>query len=99
MVKGTSISDSEAALTRILGATAERVQKQYGISIWFAEILGRRWSYIGGIQDKEGSLPADRIQLTDRYGFFSQQCRRLSLKDRKELIHLLRETIKSHGKG
>ena len=62
MVKGTYTSD-------LLNKISKEVKEKFGVSVWFAEIMGRRWSYIAGEKAEDDLfLPPERIQLSDKLG-------------------------------
>ena len=98
---GKGISTSKENLVEQLTNTANLINEKYGVSIWFAEILGRRWSYIGGQREGEISLlPPERIQLNERFGIVSGMWNRIPADEREKLISSLKEMIKTHdGKG
>ncbi|RUM35139.1 MAG: hypothetical protein DSY33_00335 [Archaeoglobus sp.] len=65
MVRETYTSEFLEKLTCI----SKEVKEKFGVAVWFAEILGRRWSYIAGEKAEEDLfLPPERVQLSDRLG-------------------------------
>ncbi|NQT09715.1 MAG: hypothetical protein HQ573_00890 [Desulfobacteraceae bacterium] len=93
MEKETSTSKED--LIKKLIYVADLVKEKYNVSIWFAEILGKRWSYIAGQKEGEISLlPPERIELSERFGIVSDMWERIPVNERKKLISSLKETIK-----
>ncbi len=98
MGKGTSISKEN--LTGKLARVADLVKKEYGVNIWFAEILGKRWSYIAGQREGEISLfPSDRIRLNKRFGIVSNRWKEIPVTERGKILSSLKEQIKIYGQG
>ena len=98
MVKG--ISTSKENLIEKLHYAAKLVKEKYGVSIWFAEIMGRRWSYLAGQTEGEPSLlPPERIELNNRFGVVSDKWENIPVNERKQIISSLKETLKTYGQG
>lgn len=84
-------------LVPVLDRIAELAHEAFGARIWFAEILGRRWSHIAGRAGDGPSesetcwttLTADIGLVWDTWGSLSQ------VDDRAELIAYLRRLISS----
>ncbi len=52
-----------------LQAAADRARKEFGAGLWFAEILGRRWSHIAGTGSEDVlSTVTQRIPLAGGIG-------------------------------
>ncbi|MDD5723162.1 MAG: hypothetical protein PHY29_05410 [Syntrophales bacterium] len=93
MVRG--ISFSREALIGDLDQMAQRIQETYGVKVRFAEIMGRRWSYIAGRKEDGISLfPSRRIELTDRFGLVSDGWENILADEREAIVSSLRETIR-----
>ena len=93
MEKETSTSKGD--LIKKLIYVADLVKEKYNVSIWFAEILGKRWSYIAGQKEGEISLlPPERIELNERFGIVSDMWGKIPVNERESLISSLKETIK-----
>lgn len=93
MEKETSTSKED--LIKKLIYVANLVKEKYNVSIWFAEILGKRWSYIAGQKEGEISLlPPERIELNERFGIVSDMWGKIPVNERESLISSLKETIK-----
>ena len=98
MGKGISIFRED--LIEKLAGTADLVKDRYGVNIWFAEILGKRWSYIAGQRKGEISLlPLERIRLNKRLGMVSDGWVKTPACGREEILALLKEQIKPYGQG
>ena len=97
---GKGISISKENLIEKLACVADLVKERYGVNIWFAEILGERWSYIAGQGEGEISLlPPERIRLNKRFGIVSDTWEGIPVTERKELLASLKEQIKIYGQG
>ena len=98
MERETSISKEQ--MVREINALAETLEKRHGVRLWLVEVLGRRWSYVAGQQDKGVSLlPPHRIRLNDRFGIVSHGWADLPCEEKKRLLGLLREAVGLHGQG
>jgi hypothetical protein len=96
MEKGTSTSKEN--LTVRLVSAANLIKKKYDVDIWFAEILGKRWSYIAGSKEKGIPFsPPKRIELGNRFGMVSDGWHKIPTKDKERLISSLKETVKTYG--
>jgi hypothetical protein len=96
MEKGTSTS-KENLIVRLVSA-ADLIKKKYDVDIWFAEILGKRWSYIAG--SKEEGIPfspPERIELGNRFGMVSDGWHKIPAEDKERLISSLKETVRAYG--
>jgi len=93
-LKTVNTNADDLALVPALDLVAESVDKAYGASIWFAEILGRRWSYIAG---RPGDAPFTeeirRVSLDDRIGLIANGWGSLSEIQRGDFIASLRELV------
>ncbi len=47
---------------------AEEAKKKFGVNVWFAEVLGKRWSFLAGEKDEEFFLPPVKILLCENLG-------------------------------
>ena len=96
MARETSIS--REALKLYLDQTAQHIGKAYGVDVWFAEIMGRRWSYIAGRKEQGTSLlPPRRIELTGRFGIVSNGWENIPADEIKRLIASMREAVRAYG--
>ena len=85
-IRNVEQSTHGTELVQALDIIARDAAETYGARLWFAEILGRRWSYMGGYRSEAPTeLPAKRISLgadigliADDWGTFSScECARL----------------------
>ena len=62
MARGTYTSEE---LERI----SKEIKEKFGVCVWFAEIFGKRWSYVAGEKEEEDLfMPPERVVLTDGLG-------------------------------
>ncbi len=61
MARGTYTSE-------LLNEISKEIKEKFGVCVWFAEILGRRWSYIAGEKSDDLFMPPERIKINDRLG-------------------------------
>lgn len=97
MAKETSIS--RMALIGKLNDLAETVRDRHGVSIWFVEILGRRWSYVAGLRDDLSFLPPERIELNGRYGVVSNRWNEIAAEEKEKLINSVEEMLALYDEG
>ncbi|MCM8765763.1 MAG: hypothetical protein NC920_02815 [Candidatus Omnitrophica bacterium] len=86
MEKGTSIS--KESLTQL----AKRIKEEYKVTIWFAEILGNRWSYLTGEREISGYL-SEKIQLNERLGVVVNNGVKISHEEKEDIINLIKKEI------
>ncbi len=97
---GKGISISKETLTEKFACIADLVKEKYGVNIWFAEILGERWSYIAGQREVEISLlPSERTRLNKRFGIVSDRWEEIPANEREALLSSLKEQIKIYEQG
>ena len=81
-------------LVPALDLVAESVDEAYGAAICFAEILGRRWSYIAG---RRGDVPLAQemvcIPLDDTIGLVANGWGGLSETQRGDFVASVRELV------
>ena len=84
-----------------LEAVARLARDAFGARLWFAEILGKRWSHIAG----PGTVaPAEseicQIAINDKLGLVSDTWGRLSdQRDRATFVAFLRQLVGSKAAG
>ncbi|MCK4374016.1 MAG: hypothetical protein KAX19_01770 [Candidatus Brocadiae bacterium] len=97
-IRNVEQSTDGTELVQALDVIATDAAETYGARLWFAEVLGRRWSYIGGYRSeaptelavKRISLGADIGLVADDWGAFSScECTRL-LGFLRDLVSLKR---------
>ncbi|WP_438314766.1 hypothetical protein ACP6EK_07405 [Candidatus Caldatribacterium sp. SIUC1] len=89
----------EAAKRNFLDALrtiAEKILERYGARIWFAEILGKRWSYITGCGG-EDPLPLRQIPLTPRFGLVVEKWECIPPLEGEAILTFLREFLAQTG--
>lgn len=100
MVSGTSIFEAwieslEYAvdgrdLRVTLDVVSTQAEQAFGTRIWFARILGRRWSYIAGLRSARPAWSeTQKIPLTDGFGLVAESWGELSLQERDRLKDFL----------
>lgn len=82
-----------------LNGLAEAVKDRHGVSVWFVEILGRRWSYVAGLRDDRSFLPPERIELKGRYGVVSGRWNDIPAGEREQLIDSVKEMLALYDEG
>lgn len=106
MEKGTSAFETwlreiqeevaKRELPDALRTVAEEILKRYGTRIWFAEILGKRWSYITGCGG-EDPLPLRQIPLTSRFGLVAEKWECIPPLEGEAILAFLREFLAQTG--
>jgi hypothetical protein len=77
---------------------ARRIRDTYGVNVWFAEIMGKRWSYIAGcMEDGETLLPPRRIELNGRFGIISDGWDRIPADESEAVVSSLRKAAEDYG--
>lgn len=84
------ISHQFSTINKRLNAIAERVKATTGISIYFCEIIGSRWSFCAG--DITLDVPEQRIKISDSYGIMTGEiC--ITENEWRRILDLLKEFI------
>ena len=90
-------TDRQVALLPLVNAldiVAQRVREAFGANIWFAEIIGRRWSYIAGqVNETPSAAPVERVALHGDVGLVSNTLHMLPEPQQKHLVDFLRRLI------
>ena len=68
MARGTCTSNNSTGggvntRVKVLNRIAEEVRERFGVGVWFAEVLGRRWSFIAGEMNEELFFPPKKVRL------------------------------------
>ncbi len=93
MGKETYTSEFSGEFLDELARISEEVRKKYGVCVWFAEILGRRWSYIAGEKGEEDIfMPPHRVQLGERLGAVIE-CGDLPEEKINEIVSFLKKKV------
>jgi len=91
-------STSKMVLIGKLNDLAAAVRDRHGVSIWFVEILGRRWSYVAGLRDNRSFLPLERIDLNGRYGVVSGRWNDIAAEEKEHIIISVKEMLALYDK-
>lgn len=92
-------STSRTVLIGKLNDLAAAVRDRRGVSIWFVEILGRRWSYVAGRREDPAFLPPERIELNGCYGVVSGRWNDIAAKEKERLIASAKALLARYDKG
>ncbi len=84
------ISNQFSNINERLNAIADRVKASTGISIYFCEIIGSRWSFCAG--DITLDIPEHRIKISDNYGMMTGEIY-VSEKEWTKILNLLKKFI------
>ncbi|MBU3915491.1 hypothetical protein KKA14_08135 [bacterium] len=84
----------ELDLTETLDTISQQFKNKLGLNIWFAIVMGRRWSYLTGVMC-ETPLGANfrRVRLVDDIGLISNNLDQLSKKEKIRLISFVNRLI------
>ncbi|WP_017873580.1 hypothetical protein [Candidatus Caldatribacterium saccharofermentans] len=83
-------------LSDALRTIAEKILERYGARVWFAEILGKRWSYVTGCGG-EDPLPLRQIPLTPRFGLVAEKWECIPPSEGEAILAFLRELLAQTG--
>lgn len=86
-IEGENLIDKLSYMT-------EFIKEKYGTSIWFTEILGKRWSYIAG-KKPTSFLPPERIRLNEYYGVVSDGWKKIPPQEKRALLAFLKRIVKN----
>ena len=77
-----------------LDKLATRTSKDFGVSLWFVEIHGPRWSYIAGeMPEQPPAAGVERTELGEKIGLVSDSWKKLPERDRLRLVEFLKRLI------
>lgn len=85
-------STRERGTQEALQVIAQELLEHFGARIWFAEILGKRWSHIAGCGG-DFPIPPEQILLTPRFGLVAEAWGSLSPKEKEALLAFLRDFL------
>jgi hypothetical protein len=84
------ISNQISNINECLNSIADRVKATTGISIYFCEIIGSRWSFCAG--DITLDIPEHRIEISEKYGIMTGEIH-VSENEWTKILDLLKEFI------
>lgn len=90
-----SQKERETYTSNFWEALAKEVYEVFAIRVWFVEIKGYRWSFIGGIDKDPPFLPLDKIQISEKYGFVTEHWNALPQEKQKAIIEYILGKINS----
>jgi hypothetical protein len=77
-----------------LDVVSSQVAETFGARIWFAQILGRRWSYIAGLKSERPSRhQAAQIRLSAGIGLVAESWGEMSPKEQGRLQAFLERLV------
>ncbi|MCM8798435.1 MAG: hypothetical protein NC821_03080 [Candidatus Omnitrophica bacterium] len=76
-----------------LNELIKEFKEEYKISFWFAEILGKRWSYLAGEREISDYI-TERIQLNERLGMVVNDWGEIGEGEKGKIISLVKEKIR-----
>lgn len=80
-----------------LDAVSALVFRYFEVSVWFVEILGRRWLHYAGYPSPSFT-PPEHVRLTNNYGLVSDGWYTIPEHARETLIHRLKLILDEQGK-
>lgn len=84
------------SLVTALEAVSRLVEEAFGTHLWFAELLGRRWSYVAGrMGDQPAQSTVRRIRLSGKFGMVSDTWGTIAESERVKLIAFLKKLVTS----
>jgi hypothetical protein len=87
----------ELELRNALGEVARLASEAHGARLWFAEVLGRRWSYIVGERPEQPAVSVQRVPLGRGIGVVSDTWGSLSGDEVARLIDFLGRLVATKG--
>lgn len=77
-----------------LDKVAAWASKRFGVSLWFVEIHGPRWSYIAGeMPEQPPTIGVERIKLDGKTGLVSDSWDKLSESNQMKLLEFLKRLV------
>ncbi|MDD2387248.1 MAG: hypothetical protein PHP52_10755 [Bacteroidales bacterium] len=85
------ISNQFSNINERLNAIADRLKETTGISLYFCEIIGSRWSFCAG--DMTLDIPEHRIKISEKYGIMTGE---ISMPENQwtKILNSLKEFVK-----
>ncbi|MCM8763620.1 MAG: hypothetical protein NC927_00825 [Candidatus Omnitrophica bacterium] len=96
MEKGISISKKE--YLDYLNQLANTTNKEFKVRLWFAEILGKRWSYLTGERELS-DYSTEKIQITETLGMVINDWGKVTKEKKVSFISLIKEKINQEGES
>ncbi len=87
-------------VSRAASVIAQEIKLRYGINVWFAEILGKRWSYLGGEGHEFPSPSLSSLPLSTHYGIVAEHWEQIPPHEGTRLLDFLKEyfqKLDTHG--
>jgi hypothetical protein len=79
-----------------LDVVSTQAEQAFGTRIWFARILGRRWSYIAGLKSERPTWSeTHKVPLADGIGLVAEGWGELSLQEQERLKAFLDRLVVS----
>lgn len=78
----------------ILEKIAQELSKRFGVRIWFAEILGKRWSYKAGVGQEFPASMLFTLILSPSWGMIAEGWEKISEWERNVLVRFLRNYLR-----
>ncbi|MCM8765902.1 MAG: hypothetical protein NC920_03545 [Candidatus Omnitrophica bacterium] len=85
--------ESVTSISNYLNELIKEFKEEYKISFWFAEILGKRWSYLAGEREISDYI-TERIQLNERLGMVVNDWGEIGEGEKGKIISLVKEKIR-----
>ena len=77
---------AERDLNVVLDVISSQAERAFGMRIWFAQVLGRRWSYIAGLRSERPTWSETaKIPLAAGIGLVAESWGELSLQEQDRL--------------
>lgn len=80
-------------IDELFARIAEELLRRYNVRVWFAEILGKRWSYRAGVGPEFPTPLLHHVPITPRFGMVVEGWEKIPEEDRSALLHFLRDHL------
>ncbi|MCM8783912.1 MAG: hypothetical protein NC818_03960 [Candidatus Omnitrophica bacterium] len=98
MEKGTSIFRKRKEYLAYLNKLVNITKKDFKVRLWFAEILGKRWSYLTG-EREFFDYSTEKIQITETLGMVINDWGKVTKEKKESFISLIKEKINQEGES
>ena len=85
--------------SEVLNEIAQELWQRYGARVFFAEILGKRWSYQAGVGHEFPTPLLQRITITPRFGLVAEGWEKIPEEDRAVLFSFLKTYLTQERSG